>query len=64
MGACTDASQGGWNINATMSGTFVALRYTRKCANGDLKEQLIWKMEGGKPVLQRYNADSPLLLTD
>ncbi|HYL94140.1 MAG TPA: hypothetical protein VEW69_13395 [Alphaproteobacteria bacterium] len=64
MGTCTETTPGGWNINATTSGTFVTLGYTRNCANGKLEEQFIWKMENGKPMLQRYNANNPTLLTD
>lgn len=64
MGICTEAKQTGWNINATTSGTFIRLGYIRKCANGDLQEQFIWKTQDGQPTLQRFEANSPLLLTD
>jgi hypothetical protein len=64
MGVCTEATQKSWNINATTSGTFVQLSYSRRCANGDLQEHFVWKMENGKPTLQGYNVNSPLLLAD
>jgi len=64
MGACTDARQKHWNINATTSGRFIQLGYIRKCANGDLQELFVWKMENGRPALQGYNVTSPLLLAD
>lgn len=61
MGACADATQKQWRINATTAGTFVQLSYVRKCANGDLNELFTWKMENGKTVLNGYNANIPLL---
>src|SRR4051812_3706986 len=42
MGVCTDATQKHWYVNTTTSGTFVQLSYTRKCANGELREQFVW----------------------
>lgn len=64
MGTCTDGKQNRGLVNATTSGTFVQISYTRKCANGDLLEHFAWKMEDGKPRLNGYQANSPLLLAD
>jgi len=64
MGTCGEASQQGINVNYNTAGSFVTLSYSRKCANGELGEQFVWRIEGGKALLVRYNANSPVLLTD
>ena len=64
LGACGEASQQGFNVNYNTSGKFVTLSYSRKCANAALEEQFVWRVEGNKALLVRYNANSPVLLTD
>lgn len=64
LGACGEASQQGFNVNCNTSGKFVTVSYARKCANAALEEQFIWRVEGNKALLVRYNANSPVLLTD
>ena len=64
MGACQDLSLSvvGYQVNG--GGTFVTANSTRRCANGTLGEQFIWQVINREPVLIRYNADNPRLLTD
>jgi hypothetical protein len=64
LGPCDQTSQQGFNVNYITVGKFVSLTYSRKCANAEVGEQFVWKIEGGKALLVRYNADSPVLLTD
>ena len=64
LGPCGEASQQGFNVNYNTGGAFVTLSYSRKCAKAELEEQFVWQIEGGKALLFRYNADSPVLLTD
>jgi hypothetical protein len=64
MGGCTTSTNDGYNYNVTTGGTFVNIHYETTCANGKLAEQFKWRADGQKVLLQAYNADSPLLLTD
>ena len=64
MGKCGQATVTFGGYQATTSGTFVTTTAARTCANGRLSERFMWVMDGGKAKLLRYNADSPLLLTD
>jgi hypothetical protein len=64
VGPCSETSRQRFNVNYNTGGKFVSLTYSRKCANAEVGEQFVWKLEGGKALLVRYNADSPVLLTD
>ena len=64
MGKCGAAPAAFGGYQATTSGTFVTTTASRACANGALSEQFTWLMIGGKATLLKYNASSPLLLTD
>jgi hypothetical protein len=64
MGQCGQATVAFGGYLATTSGTFVTVNSSRVCANGTLGETFVWLMSGGKATLLRYNANSPLLLTD
>jgi hypothetical protein len=62
MGACGDAERLGFKVNYLANGTFVAMQYKRKCANGPLQENFNWRVENGKGVMYAYRANSPLLV--
>jgi len=64
LGKCDDATISLSGVRATFSGTFLMTEATRTCANGQLQEQFVWQMVRGEARLVRYNANSPLLLTD
>jgi hypothetical protein len=64
MGKCDEATLGFAGYQFTTSGTFVTTTARRVCANGSLSEQFVWLMVGSKAKLVKYNANSPLLLTD
>jgi hypothetical protein len=64
MGKCDGATVGFAGYKVGSPGIFIMTRATRRYANGQLSEQFVWLMVGGKPTLFRYNADSRLLLTD
>lgn len=64
MGACTRSTETNYFIDAGTAGTFVRLRYKTQCANGELDELFVWRIEGDRAILVRYEANSPLLLTD
>ena len=64
MGKCGDAKVVFGGYQATPTGTFITLNSSRVCANGTLGERFVWLVSGGKVALLRYNASSPLLLTD
>lgn len=64
MGKCGVATVSFGGYQATTSGTFVTTADSRVCDNGTLSEQFSWLMVDGKAKLLKYNADSPLLLTD
>jgi hypothetical protein len=62
MGVCGDAERLGFKVNYLTSGTFVAMQYKRKCANGPVQENFNWRVEDGKAVMYAYRANSPLLV--
>ena len=64
LGKCDDATISLSGFRAPFSSTFVMTAATRTCANGQLQEQFVWQMVRGEARLARYNASSPLLLTD
>ncbi len=64
LGPCGDPNRQGFNVNYNTGGTFVTMVYTRKCANGQLEENFVWRIQGGKPILYGYHFNSPVLATD
>ena len=64
MGKCDRATVGFAAYRTSLAGTFVTTRASRGCTNGKLEEQFVWIMNRGKATLVRYNANSPVLLTD
>ena len=64
MGKCGEATVALGGYHTGTSGTFVTVTSSRVCANGNLGERFVWQMIGGKAILSRYTASSPLLLTD
>ncbi len=64
MGAFKNSTNTGYFINTSTTGTLVRLQYKTQCANGELGEGFVWRIEGERAILVRYEANSPLLLTD
>jgi hypothetical protein len=64
LGPCGDPNRQGFNVNYHTSGRFVTMPYTRKCANGQLTENFIWRIQDGKPILYSYRFNSSVLATD
>ena len=65
MGKCGELSVVTFaRYQTSTSGSFVIIKSSRTCANGNLDEQFVWQMIEGKATLVHYTANSPLLLTD
>jgi hypothetical protein len=64
MGACASMTLAAQHILATPQGTIVNLTYKMKCVNGELIEQLQWRILGGRVTLSRFTVNSPQLLDD
>jgi hypothetical protein len=64
MGTCEAARTTYKGFLNTSQGSFIDLNFTRSCANGRLEEQFGWQIVDGKAVLNRFNANNPLLLTE
>ena len=64
LGACGDPQRQSFVVNYNTNGTFVTMVYTRKCANGQLEENFIWRIQDGKPILYGFHFNSPVLATD
>ncbi len=64
MGGFKGSTNTGYFINASTTGTLVRLQYKTQCANGELDEGFVWRIEGERAILVRYEANSRLLLTD
>jgi hypothetical protein len=63
MGACKiPAAAQSFLTNATTSGTTARLRYRLECASGSLEETLVYAVDGDRPLLLGYNANSPVLV--
>lgn len=63
LGLVTTWSLSGFNINATPGGVFVTLNYNTQFVEGSATEKFIFKMNGDKAILCRYDIDSPTLIT-
>jgi len=57
------ATQQGFFVNFTTSGTMVRLNYTTKSEQGDAQEEFLWKMKGNQAVLVGYHINSNALVT-
>jgi hypothetical protein len=64
FGKFNDSNTKGMHYNVTTDGTFVNINCTTNYSSGKVDEEFQWKMTGGKALLLKYNANSPLLLTD
>ena len=64
LGPCGDPQRQSFNVNYNTSGRFVTMVYTRKCANGQLAENFVWRIQEGKPILYGYHFNSPASATD
>lgn len=64
VGTCGEAPTSVLGYQVTTSGTLITTTSSRPCAQGVLNEQFLWLIVEGRAVLVRYNANSPLLLTD
>jgi hypothetical protein len=64
MGACEAARTTYKGFLKTSQGSFINLTYKRQCATGTLEEQFAWQIIDGKAVLNQFNANNPLLLTE
>jgi hypothetical protein len=64
FGKSTSTNTTGMHYNVTTEGKFVNINCTTTYTAGSVDEEFQWKMTGGKALLIKYNANSPLLLTD
>jgi hypothetical protein len=65
MGKCAELSVITFaRYQTSTSGSFVIIKSSRTCANGNLDEEFVWQMIEGKAMLFEYSANNPLLLTD
>ena len=63
LGTVENATQAGWNVNATQMGTVVTLGYETKFSDGKGNEQFSFLISGEQASLLRYDVNSPLLIT-
>ena len=52
-----------WRVNATTAGTFVDLNYESHFEQDTATEEFTFLMGDGRPMLQRYNINSRILVT-
>jgi hypothetical protein len=65
MGTCDMAATvSGKYVSVGEHGQFATISSRRRCENGELQESFTWLASGGKLLLNGYQANSPLLLTD
>ena len=64
LGAFKKGERTGYLVNATTNGTFVRFHYKTHCVGGELEEEFVWRVEADRAILVRYEANSPLLLTN
>jgi hypothetical protein len=63
LGSTQSVQQTGWNVNYNMKGTFVTLAYGTKYSEGNAQEQFLYRLDGGRALLVRYNITSNTLIT-
>jgi len=63
LGRVQNASQTGFFVNFSTSGTRVRLNYQTKFDGGNAQEEFIWKIKGDQPALIGYHISSNALIT-
>ena len=63
LGTIEKADPAGWRVNATPTGTVVALGYETQFSEGKGTEQFTFLISGDQAKLLGYNVYSPLLIT-
>jgi hypothetical protein len=63
LGKVQNASQGGFFVNFSTSGTQVRLNYQTRFEEGDAREEFIWKIKGTEASLVGYQINSNALIT-
>jgi hypothetical protein len=63
LGNVESATQQGYFVNFTTSGTTIRLTYKTKYAEGDAQEVFIWRKAGSDLRLLGYNINSNALIT-
>jgi hypothetical protein len=63
LGVVKNAKQTSWRVNATPSGTTIALSYDVEYTEGRATEAFIFLLKEDKARLFNYNINSPLLIT-
>jgi len=65
LGQTIGATRKGWNIYATLNGTFVNLTYATTFDRGPATETFTYLVtEGARPVLNGYNISSVAMMTN
>lgn len=62
LGKVQDASQRGFFVNFTTSGTQVRVNYVTKFEQGEAQEEFVWKIRGGQAKLLGYHINSKTLV--
>jgi hypothetical protein len=63
LGKFQSASQTGYFVNWTTSGTRVRLTFSAKYEGGDAQEEFIWHVSGKQALLVGYHVNSNALIT-
>ncbi len=51
-------------VNRMLTGTFIVAQFETSFDKGDAQENFTWRLQDGKPRLDAYSVNSPLLATD
>lgn len=62
LGTWRSSEPQGWNVNFGTNGKIVTLSYSSAFDRAKATEQFVWRMEGDRAVLLRYNFNSNALL--
>jgi hypothetical protein len=63
LGKVRNASQSGYFVNFSTSGTQVRLNYQTKFEGGDAQEEFVWHVSGKQALLVGYHINSIALIT-
>jgi hypothetical protein len=63
LGKVQNASQKGYFVNFSTSGTRVRLNYQTKFEGGDAQEEFLWHVSGKQALLVGYHINSNALIT-
>lgn len=63
LGKVQSASQSGFFVNFSTSGTRVRLNYQTKFEGGDAQEEFLWHISGKQALLVGYHINSNALIT-